>query len=420
MTWPTVELRDVAEVVMGQSPPGETYNENGEGLPFFQGKADFGEQFPAVRKWCTAPKKIAEPGDILLSVRAPVGPTNVARERSCIGRGLAAIRGNPERVDQSYLRLYLKHREHALAVQGQGSTFLAIGRADIEALDFPLPGLVEQRRIVEVLEQADRLWHLRTEADAVLKRLLPAIFIKCFGDPSSNPMGWKSGKIGDICDVVSGGTPKTSREEYWGGSVAWATPKDLSVLDSWVLRRTARTLTADGLASCSATMLPEDSVLLSSRAPIGLVAISGIPVCTNQGFKNLVCGPEIDPWYLFAWCKLRTRFLQSLGLGATFREVSKRIVEAVQIPLPPMAAQASFRARLEELHRVRQQSREARAQTSALSDQLLTQAFSGSLTTTTARYSARTAGVEEPRSEDAKPSPPKPPGLQIDCEVHGC
>ena len=90
--YPLLQLGDIATITAGQSPPGHTYNENGIGLPFFQGKADFGEFHPITRKWCVAPKKIAEPGDILISVRAPVGPTNVAGERCCIGRGLASIR----------------------------------------------------------------------------------------------------------------------------------------------------------------------------------------------------------------------------------------------------------------------------------------------------------------------------------------
>ena len=166
MTWRTVKLGKVAHIEMGQSPPGASYNENGQGLPFFQGKADFGEEFPYIRKWCTAPKKIAEVSDILLSVRAPVGPTNVARERSCIGRGLAAVQGNPELVNQRYLLFCLKHQEQALAVQGQGSTFPAIGREAVEALEVPLPflgdepDLDEQRRIVEILDQIDRVRQL--------------------------------------------------------------------------------------------------------------------------------------------------------------------------------------------------------------------------------------------------------------------
>jgi type I restriction enzyme S subunit len=97
MKWPLVKLGDVCEIIMGQSPPGDTYNKEGRGLPFYQGKIDFGKvhlQSPSA--WCTEPLKIAEPGDILISVRAPVGPTNLTGEKCCIGRGLAAIRPKKE------------------------------------------------------------------------------------------------------------------------------------------------------------------------------------------------------------------------------------------------------------------------------------------------------------------------------------
>ena len=99
-------------------------------------------------------------------------------------------------------------------------------------------------------------------------------------------MHWPIKRIGEVCDIVSGATPKTERPEFWGGGIPWATPKDLSELDGWSLDRTARTLTGEGLASCSAAMVPEGSVLLSSRAPIGLVAVASMPMCTNQGFKQ--------------------------------------------------------------------------------------------------------------------------------------
>src|SRR5437764_10633799 len=93
-SWSFGALDECCDVVLGQSPPGDTYNEEGRGLPFFQGKAEFGELFPVVKKWCTAPTKIAAKNDILISVRAPVGPTNLCPEEACIGRGLAALRPN--------------------------------------------------------------------------------------------------------------------------------------------------------------------------------------------------------------------------------------------------------------------------------------------------------------------------------------
>ena len=126
-------LSSVAEIIMGQSPPSDTYNDQGEGLPFYQGKTDFGLKYPAPRLYCTAPQKTAEAGDILISVRAPVGPTNIAPEKSCIGRGLAAIRAKG--IDAEFLFFNLRYVEPYIASLGTGSTFTAINKhhlADFE------------------------------------------------------------------------------------------------------------------------------------------------------------------------------------------------------------------------------------------------------------------------------------------------
>src|SRR5688572_24701368 len=109
-------------LIMGQSPPGRTYNDDGKGLPFFQGKTDFRQRYPVVRKWCSAPTKIAEAGDVLISIRAPVGPTNVADQTCAIGRGLAAIRPTLVTLTE-FLLFALRLQEQSLAEQGTGSTF---------------------------------------------------------------------------------------------------------------------------------------------------------------------------------------------------------------------------------------------------------------------------------------------------------
>ncbi|MBI5757637.1 MAG: restriction endonuclease subunit S, partial [Planctomycetales bacterium] len=159
----TVQLGDVCEVLMGQSPPSSAYNSVGVGLPFFQGKADFGDVHPTVRVFCNRPTRIAESGDVLMSVRAPVGPTNVARVRCCIGRGLAVLRAG-DQIDQAFLLYFLRHAEPQIAALGTGSTFEAINRDDLEGTTLPLPSLPEQRRIAGMLEQADRLRRTRRYA----------------------------------------------------------------------------------------------------------------------------------------------------------------------------------------------------------------------------------------------------------------
>ena len=164
----TVPLSIAAKIIMGQSPPSETYNKDGRGLPFFQGKADFGEMYPKVRMYCNAPKKIANEGDILISVRAPVGPTNINSQKSCIGRGLAAIRSE-NGSDAKYLLYFLRYYEPKLARLSKGSTFDAIGKDDLAKIPIPLPPLPEQQRIAAILDKADRVHRLRRYA-RVLQR----------------------------------------------------------------------------------------------------------------------------------------------------------------------------------------------------------------------------------------------------------
>ncbi|MCC5931053.1 MAG: restriction endonuclease subunit S [Cyclobacteriaceae bacterium] len=148
----TKKLMDVCkDIVMGQSPESSSYNAFGVGLPFYQGKTEFCKHHPIPVKWCSAPKKIANSGDILMSVRAPVGATNIANEKCCIGRGLAAIRVNPEIMDRDFLLLQLKHLEKALIKKGQGSTFEAIGSDILYDLEILTPDLPTQQIISKEL-----------------------------------------------------------------------------------------------------------------------------------------------------------------------------------------------------------------------------------------------------------------------------
>ena len=180
-------------------------------------------------------------------------------------------------------------------------------------------------------------------------------------------MKWPVTTIGEVCEVISGATPKTSNSEFWDGSIPWVTPKDLSQLGQKHLSDTPRYITESGLKNCSARMLPAQSVLLSSRAPVGLVAINTRPVCTNQGFKSLV--PRFDlisPDFLFWWLKTHEKHIQSKGRGATFQEVSKKIVEDLQIPLPPLDEQRRIAEILDKAEALRAKRREGLAQLDTL------------------------------------------------------
>lgn len=188
--------------------------------------------------------------------------------------------------------------------------------------------------------------------------------------------GWTEVALGDVATVVSGATPKTSEPEFWGGEIPWVTPKDLSDLDGGkYLAGTPRTLTAEGLNSCAASMLPAGSVLLSSRAPIGLVAINQMPVATNQGLKSLVPRAMLDPSYLYWWLRTHRRTLESLGRGATFKEVSKAIVEGVEIPLPPLEEQKRIAAILDKADKLLAKRRAAIAHLDSLTQAIFLDMF---------------------------------------------
>ena len=178
--WRWAKLGELCEIIAGQSPPSETYRKSPEGLPFFQGKADFGLRHPVARIWCVAPIKVALPGDILISVRAPVGPTNVADIKCCIGRGLAAIRPR-EQADRDFILAALRFYEGELAELGRGSTFGAIKREYLESLENPFPPLSEQKRIAAILNEqlaaAEKTRKaLEQQLDAISK--LPAALLR--------------------------------------------------------------------------------------------------------------------------------------------------------------------------------------------------------------------------------------------------
>lgn len=146
------KLKDCCQIIAGQSPESKYYNTNREGLPFFQGKADFGALYPKVRMYCSQPTKIAEKDDILLSVRAPVGPTNLSPGKVCIGRGLAAIRPD-KKVGLRYLLYFFRYYETQLQRSGTGTTFKAITQNVIKNIEVPVPSIDEQERIVSKIEE---------------------------------------------------------------------------------------------------------------------------------------------------------------------------------------------------------------------------------------------------------------------------
>lgn len=158
-------------------------------------------------------------------------------------------------------------------------------------------------------------------------------------------------KLGQICEVVSGGTPKTNVEEYWNGEFNWITPAEINDND-YIISDTKRKITQLAIEKKKLPLLPKGTVLLSSRAPIGKVAITGKEMYCNQGFKNLICSDEICNEYLYWYLKSKKEYLNSLGRGATFKEISKKIVENIEIKLPEIERQRKIVDKLKKVDKI--------------------------------------------------------------------
>lgn len=242
-------------------------------------------------------------------------------------------------VDKDYLFYYLRKPELVALANKEttGANLPRISPKALEGLPIQLPNLKKQKNLAEQYRLQDLITQKRERQQELLKEFQIALFHKMFSGKD-----WPMKPLGEVATVVSGATPKTSKEEFWGGEIQWVTPAELSKLDSVYIDRTERTITAEGLDSCAAQVLPAGSVLLSSRAPIGLVAINTVPMATNQGFKSLIPGPELDSMYLYFWLKINTPYLQSLGVGATFKELSKSTLSKIKLPIPPKTLQQEF------------------------------------------------------------------------------
>ena len=173
---------------------------------------------------------------------------------------------------------------------------------------------------------------------------------------------WPTVALRDCCEIYSGATPRTSVAEFWDGEICWATPKDLSSLEGPFISDTARKVTQAGIDGCGASVLPVGAVLLTTRAPIGYVAMNAVPMATNQGFKSFVPAPErLLAGYLFHWLRANREYLQRIGNGATFKELSQAAVARIEVPLPDLEEQQLIVDVLDRASLVLRGRRQARA-----------------------------------------------------------
>ena len=274
--------------------------------------------------------------DELLCIAEDCGNYNAGEESAYIIRGKAWVNNHAhlvktkETCDIKYLYYFLKIAD--LKPYVSGTTRLKLTQKKLKEISVTLPSINMQKSFVEIAEQADKSEFVGFKSQ----------FIEMFGDPMTNSKEWiEYGKINQYAQIVLGSTPNSKEASYWDGDIKWITPAEMTE-ESYYIYDTDRHITEDGVKSASLTLLPYRSVLFSTRAPIGKVGLVGSPMYCNQGFKNFICGDKLNPVYLYYTLIYKREYLVSLGTGTTFKELSKRTVEGLDIAIPPLSLQEQF------------------------------------------------------------------------------
>ena len=245
-------------------------------------------------------------------------------------------------------RLYLPYLYYFMTRYIQDLRRLSIGGVikyiklgNLTDAEISLPDIEKQKVACKKLEKVKNIIDKKESQLFYLDNLIKARFVEMFGDFDLAPQCNEWIKLSKLGEIVSGSTPKTGTAEYWDGDICWITPAELNSM-SGIVYDSKKKITEAGRNSCSLRLMPINTVILSSRAPIGKVAILGKEMCCNQGFKNIICNEKILPKYLYYLLAYNTDYLNSLGRGATFKEISKKIVEDIRISLPSIEQQAKF------------------------------------------------------------------------------
>ena len=372
-----VKLKDVCTINMGQSPSSDSYNENGHGVPFFQGNADFGERYPVTRKWCSTPTKMAAPEDILISVRAPIGAMNYAKEECCIGRGLAALTPNREKVAPEYIFWLLKGKNEELNCKGTGSTFKAIGRNILEETLVPNISLEKQTECAIILEKTYRVILSRKQQLQKLDELVKARFVELFGDPISNPHEFEKVDLSELADIKIG--PFGSllhKEDYIEGGYALLNPSH--IIDGKIAPDSKLTVSREKYEELSAYHLKAGDVVMGRRGEMGRCAV--VPcdgyLCGTGSLlirtKGDVTADYIQKIISFPSFK---KAIEDMAVGQTMPNLNVPIVSRFQIIKPPIEIQHSYYAFIEQTDKSKVAVQKALDEAQLLFDSLMQKYF---------------------------------------------
>ena len=386
--WKTCTIGDLGTVVGGATPSTKkTENYDGGTISWITPKdlAGFSGRFIS-----RGERNITEQGlkscstqlmpahTVLFSSRAPIGYIAIANQEVCTNQGFKSVVPN-EDTDYMFLYYLLKYNKDKIENLGSGTTFKEVSGSTMRGIEVSVPETIEeQRQIASVLSALDDKIEKNTEVNENLEQQAAAYFYQQFivnADPS-----WKEGAISDLGTVVGGSTPSKSKPEYYtDNGIAWITPKDLSVDKSKFISHGADDITELGLRNSSATIMPAGTVLFSSRAPIGYIAIADGEVTTNQGFKSVVPNSNVGTAFVYYFLKNALPTIESMASGSTFKEISGSAMRTVPAIIPDDESLQEFSDFCEPLF---QQQRTLEAENRSLAelrDSLLPKLMSGEL-----------------------------------------
>ena len=381
------KLNEVAKVIAGQSPPSSTYNSIGKGLPFFQGKADFQEKYPRERVWCTSLKrKEAKPGDILMSVRAPVGPVNICNQLAVIGRGISAIRPL-DGIYGEYLYYYFKANEKIISSYGTGSTFKAITQVTLNKFEVPIPyrdgkpDLDEQIRIATLLSRVEALIATRKNNLQQLDDFLKSTFLEIFGDPNKNDKGWDKAELSIFGSISTGNTPPRNNSNNYGATyVEWIKTDNIDK-DLMYITQAKEYLSEQG--ATKARILNSGAVLVACIAgsieSIGRAAITDRTVAFNQQINAIQPNKDVDSIFLYWLLRISQKYIQGIPLKGMKKIITKGVFEKIKLIKPPYEIQESFSKNAIKVYALKQRYQESLQNLENLYAALSQKAFKGEL-----------------------------------------
>jgi len=387
--WEVKKLGEVCKVIAGQSPEGKFYNFEGKGLPFYQGKKEYGEKYIGEpTTWTTKVTKEAETGDILMSVRAPVGPVNFATQKICIGRGLAAIRvGN--NIDKEFLFNFLIKHENEIEGNA-GAVFNSINKTQIENIEIPLPPLPEQQRIVSILDEAFvAIAKAKTNAEQNLKNakeLFESYLQGVFGSTSSptKTEGWEGKTLNQISNDFGRGKSKhrpRNFEGLYGGNYPFIQTGDIRNCNHFITEYT-QTYNEVGLAQSK--LWPSGTICITIAANIAETGVLTFDACFPDSVIGLVVNEKLADRdfveYLLQSFKVK---IQSLSNGAAQQNINMGTFENELFPFPKVDKQKQIVQKLDavsaETKRFEAVYRKKIEDLEELKKSLLQKAFSGEI-----------------------------------------